>query len=408
MTDPTGRCFLSYRRTRGGEAARLIAALGDHGIPTWQDVTDLASAPAEDEIRRVLRDPGTASAVLLVTPEVESSSIIRNVEIPLLIRRSETDNDFFVVPVAAGGLCYARAAEVTSNSLTAQRLIDWNMQRLTDDELGPIDAAAIAERVLKHRIQALYRRLAAQEPLRVGLFVRATAPVTPGAALMVDWARHFSGKETAPETWRDVLLPALSRIADAIRREAPGREIEAFGFPTLPAAFALGVAFVATGGLRLAWRQITRGQSDQVWSLHAPRITSGFQARLSSKDAKARDIALLISVADDTEPVFAACQDRLPPVRALVHITKPGAYPHVFGTPGEAADVAHIVEDGLRAARREYGDVGTVHVFAAVPAGLAVLIGQTLNTFGTVQTYEHVGTDGSGLYRPAALLRPSG
>jgi hypothetical protein len=42
----------------------------------------------------------------------------------------------------------------------------------------------------------------------------------------------------------------------------------------------------------------------------------------------------------------------------------------------------------------------------AAPAGLAVLIGQLLNTFGAIQTYEHVVADGSGRYRPAALLRP--
>lgn len=37
MTDPTGRSFLSYRRGRKDEAALLIAAQHDHGIPTWQD-----------------------------------------------------------------------------------------------------------------------------------------------------------------------------------------------------------------------------------------------------------------------------------------------------------------------------------------------------------------------------------
>jgi hypothetical protein len=36
-----------------------------------------------------------------------------------------------------------------------------------------------------------------------------------------------------------------------------------------------------------------------------------------------------------------------------------------------------------------------------------MLIGQLLNTFGSVQTYEQVTVDGSGEYRPAALLRPN-
>jgi hypothetical protein len=76
-------------------------------------------------------------------------------------------------------------------------------------------------------------------------------------------------------------------------------------------------------------------------------------------------------------------------------------------TPGEATDVALAVQDGMRTARREYGNIGTVHLFMAAPAGLAMLIGQLLNTFGSVQTYEHVTVDGSGHYKLAALLRPN-
>jgi hypothetical protein len=79
----------------------------------------------------------------------------------------------------------------------------------------------------------------------------------------------------------------------------------------------------------------------------------------------------------------------------------------VIRTPGEATDAALAVQDGMRAARCEYGNIGTVHHFMAAPAGLAMLIGQSLNTFGSVHTYEHVTVDGSGQYRPAALLRPN-
>ena len=43
----------------------------------------------------------------------------------------------------------------------------------------------------------------------------------------------------------------------------------------------------------------------------------------------------------------------------------------------------------------------------AVPAGLAMLIGQLLNTLGPVQTYEHISTEGVGVYVPSSLLTPS-
>jgi hypothetical protein len=406
MTDPTGRSFLSYRRLRSDEAALLIAAQHDHGIPTWQDVRDLGSVPTEDEIRRTLADPATASAVLFITPEVETSAVIRNVEIPKLIQRAEAGDGFFVVPIAAGGLDYTTAASISSNSLSAQGLADWNMHKAPGPTLSPEGAAQVAGRVLTHRIQAVHRHLAAGDNLRVGLFVRRSPAIEPGIALTLDWSARFTDKETDPRVWEEILLPSLSRISNVIRHHAPGRHVEAFGLPTLPAALALGCAFLSTGGIGLSWRQITPGRPNQLWSLSAVREPAGFTPQIWSKDPSARDIAALVSVADNAEPLFAACQRDLPPLRALVHVQRAGAYPHQIASPGEAADIAMTVQQGLRTVRRDYGTIGTIHLFMAAPAGLAVLVGQLLNTFGAIQTYEHVVTDGSGRYRPAALLRP--
>lgn len=406
MTEPTGRSFLSYRRTRRHEAALLIAAQHDRGIPTWQDINNLGSVPTEDEIRRVLADPSTANAVLFITPEVETSPIIRNVEIPSIIQRVEAGDGFFVVPVAAGGLDYARAAEVTSNHLSAQDLAHWNMYKTPASDLLPEMAAEIANRVLIQRLQAVHRLLPQGSALRVGLYVRRSPPFEVGTALTLDWTARFMEKEATADTWETVLLPALAEIERAIRQYAPGREIEAFGLPTLPAALAFGCTFLSTAGISVSWRQIMPGQTAQVWTLAQPREDSGFKPRIVSQDASARDIAVLVSVADNVEPLFASCRKTLPPLRALVHVTKPGAYPHTIPSPGQATDLALTVQDGMRTARRDYGNIGTVHLFIAAPVGLAVLVGQLLNTFGAIQTYEHVSKDGSGSYKPAALLRP--
>lgn len=406
MTDPTGRSFLSYRRLRKDEAALLIAAQHDHGIPTWQDVDNLGTVPTEDHIRRTLADPSTASAVLFITPEVEDSAIIREVEVPKIIQRAEAATGFFVVPLAAGGLDYSQAADVTSNHLSAQSLADWNLHRISEPKLTANHAATVAYLVLTQRIQAIHRYLPADRPLRVGLFVRRAPAFQPGDALAINWSRRFEGKEAYPAIWCETLLPALSRIADAVRQHAPGREVEAFGIPTLPAALAFGCAFLSTSGLRASWKQVVPGQADQVWSLSAPRDQTGFTPRLVSRDPKARDIAVLVSVADNVEPVFAACHRNLPAFRAIVHVTTPGPLPFLIRSPGQATDIALTVQDAIRTGRREYGNVGALHLFMAVPAGLAMLTGQLLNTFGLVQTYEHVGKDGSGCYAPAALLRP--
>ena len=312
----------------------------------------------------------------------------------------------FVVPLAAGGLDYAKASEATNNHLSAQRLSDWNMQKISGATVSSAAAAEVAHRVLAQRLRAIHRQLPQGERLLLGFFVRKPPPFAPGVALALDWSSHFAEKEATTDIWRTTLLPALESISSAIRQHAPGREVEAFGLPTLPAAAALGSAFLSTSGLGLTWRQFMPDRTEQPWSLSEARVDTGFIATLSGKDASARDIAVLVSVADNTEPVFAAYQNQLSSLRALVHIAKPGNYPHRISSSGEAADIAYIVQEGMRTARRDYGDIGTVHLFMAVPAGLAVLVGQLLNTFGSVQTYEHVTVDGSGQYRPAALLRP--
>ena len=53
----------------------------------------------------------------------------------------------------------------------------------------------------------------------------------------------------------------------------------------------------------------------------------------------------------------------------------------------------------VRGVVTEYRLKGSIHLFIAGPAGLAFLIGQQLNTFGTITVYEHVADGPIGLYR---------
>jgi hypothetical protein len=117
-------------------------------------------------------------------------------------------------------------------------------------------------------------------------------------------------------------LPALARVAETIRQHAPGRNVEAFGLPTLPAALAFGCAFLSTNGLRVSWPRSRRDVPTSFGRFLESRQDSGFQAQIVSKNPAGRDLAVLVSVADNAEPVFTAFQKELPPLRALVHITK--------------------------------------------------------------------------------------
>ena len=407
MTDPTGRVFLSYRRVRSAEVALLQAALHDLGVPTWRDVDDLDEAPTTEEITRILRAEDTSGAALWLTPEVVESEMIRQVEIPEIFARARRGDGFYVVPFVAGDLDYLTVRSVFDFDFTAEDPVNWNLRKVGGNPIGPGDASQIAGYVLRRRLAAIHQALRPEEPIRLHVNTRNSQAAPPGTALFLQWSPRFTGRPARPGVWEEFLLPALSRIVAEIERSAPGRSVRASGLLSLPAALALGCEMLAPRQLSVTWEQYREALPPQAWSLSAVREMSGFETRIESQNLNARDLAVLVSVADEVEPVFAASFPRPYPFRALVRIGKEEGGRCEIKTPGEAADVALLVRDAIRQARSQIGQSGTVHLFLAVPAGLALMIGQLLNTLEAVQTYEIVDTPEGQRYRPEVLLRPS-
>jgi hypothetical protein len=408
MTDPTGRSFLSYRRTRLDEARLLIEAQHDVGIPTWQDLSDLAEGHTDALLREVIAADTTANAVCWLTPEVEKSDTITRTELPCIMKRIDQNDGFFVVPVAAGGLSYEDVTRVVGTYLGVHDLGQWNLRKVSSDPITAQDAAVVARQVLKRRVQEISKSLAAGEPLRLVLNTRKKPAFESGVAFSLDWTHRFDGRlANPPEAWKKHLLPALETVAQNCEQHAPGRRIVAEGLCVLPAAVALGSTFLTTRRLSLSWRQISPKRPPELWSLNERPEPAGFTAQIRNGSVSGDGIALLVSVASNVEPAFAASRPQLPAFRGMVVVTRPGNYPHDIEKPGQAVDIVRVIGEELRQARDTLQPRGTLHLFLAVPAGLAVLIGQTLNTFGPIQTYEHVGTDAVGLYQPAALLEPS-
>jgi hypothetical protein len=225
-------------------------------------------------------------------------------------------------------------------------------------------------------------------------------------ALSLDWTHRFEGRLAKAQAWDDFFLPALETVAQICEQYASGRSIVAEGLCALPASVALGITFLTTRRISLAWRQNSPTRPSELWSLTEKPETSGFTARLCDGNVSADDLALLVSVASNVEPAFAASRSQLPAFRGLIVVTKTGNYPHDIHSPGEAIDIIRVIAQALRLARDNFQPRGKIHLFLAVPAGLAMMLGQTLNTFGQIQTYEHMGTDAVGMYQSAALLKP--
>jgi hypothetical protein len=407
MTDPTGKSFLSYRRDRLSDGRKILAAQHDLGIPTWQDLNDLEEGHTDGLLRSVLAQPEIANAVAYLTPEVATSATITRTELPGIVQRVDTNDGFFMVPVAGGGLGYDKVAAVAGSYLGTHDLGNWNVTKVSSDPLTDADASLIARRVLKQRLIAIHSSLASDLALKVGLYTRGTPAFSSGTALAIDWMHRFAGRLAVDQAWEDHLLPALRTVHEKVARYAPGRAIEFSGLCALPAAVALGTSFMATSGLSTSWLQSSPKHGVQRWSLDTARAPSRFAARTRAATTHADDLAVLVSVASNAEPAFGASRSDLPEFRATIHISRPDeGYPQDVATPGEAADITALVVESLRAARDTYQARGVVHLFLAGPVGLAFLIGQSLNTAGPVQTYEHIPTDAVGRYQASVFLRP--
>ncbi|MDP9475219.1 MAG: SAVED domain-containing protein [Actinomycetota bacterium] len=406
ITDPTGKTFISYRRRHLTEIERLVLALHDHGVPTWQDVTDLNAEPTPDELRRVLADSGTAGAMLWITPDVEDSPIILKIEVPGMLARKKKGDGFFVQPVAAGGLDYGEAAEKVDRHLGVESLQRWNLEKAEGDPIEAAEAARIADLVLRRRIKEINRALPPGEPLQLRIHTRGKAPFVPGVALNLDWAGRFEGRLAGPEAWDDRLLPAVRTVAATVRELASERPIEAEGLCSLPAAMALGAAFLAPSGPELRWRQRKPGREDQEWSLSVAKQDSGIETDLVENDASSEDVAVLISINRDVEEAVKESADQVPNFRGYVLVRGPNGEDVDLETPQQAVDAAYRTVEAIKRANRKWRGIRRLHLFMAAPAGFAVMFGQLVNGLGPVQTYEHLPQDAIGVYRRAALLHP--
>lgn len=398
MTNPYGKTFISYRRKRLAEVSLLIECLHEHGIPTWQDIKDLASEPTNDELDRVLHDGETANAILFLTPEVQDSPTIQRVELPQILKRHDEQDGFFITPIAAGGLLRDKVGDVASETLGIRPIGTWNMFQASEP-VHASDCAAIARRVLHQRLAGIRAALPSTDPLRICLDVKGT---TPGK-----WALHMAwhgaiAPSRSVDLWPARLIPALRAVRDEVANDAD-RPVLATGTPSLPAAVALGAAFLSPARGHLRWRQRLPNGAEQAWDLGVPAIDSPVSTTAVQSDLDGKAIAVLVSVSDDVENAFNHFKVGRR-YRGFVRVRAPQTPARL--TPGEAVEVAHKTIKAVRAARAKWAPVDRIDLFMSCPAGLAVLLGQLLNTLPPVQTFDFVHRDGVGTYQEAALLLP--
>jgi hypothetical protein len=139
-----------------------------------------------------------------------------------------------------------------------------------------------------------------------------------------------------------------------------------------------------------------------LWSLTCEEEPVDLHISSTGRDLSANDLGLVISISDDARPAFDRSSPALPPLRAVLDARLKN-FSHDLN-PGQVSAIVRKIVRELREARALYRTDGTLHIVLAGPVGLAVLLGQWLNTFKAIATYEFcLGEDPP--YQIATILR---
>ena len=224
------------------------------------------------------------------------------------------------------------------------------------------------------------------------------------AAVALDWVKLYQGSEPRtrrnlidPELWNTSLRKDLKKAAQKLRILASTR-VHMRGYMRLPTWFAVGVELGRTAGFNLMMSQNGIIYSSEV-------KPSEFSLRMVDKRAikKESELALGLSISTDlSADVISYAKKSLPNVGRYVCIEpQMGPSNMVIGSAREALGCAFGIRDLTRNLVRKYSS-SEIHLFLAMPAGAALLLGHLWDRMPDTQLYEDQGA-GRG-YLPSFFI----
>jgi SMODS-associated and fused to various effectors sensor domain/TIR domain len=371
---PLGPTFVSYRASDGGNHAESLAwTLRAAGVPVWHDQTDLPPGDTRERLVEALAS-GLSGAVLVVTPEIAASQVVRDIEVPAL-RMLAADPGFSLAIASAiedlshpGHLDYEAPDRLLG--LPADSLRPFKQYRI------PGDIGTIARELARRRMR-VHRELG-QVVLEINLQTRLEAHAeVSGSGLVVRTRPPTDGRRCPPVgIWPPLadFLRDLPQLAEA----SAGERLLVRGGAHLSVAFALGAALPTT----TRWPMTVEGSDRQPWDGGAATGVE-IQERFETRDSGS---------------VPAVCVDLVPtpaPVATFDEHVKHHAYRGVLWInparreplpPAAGAGTADAISDCIRRAAAACG-TNRVDLFLRVPFPMAVFLGRRLNTL-EVTLYE--------------------
>ena len=207
---------------------------------------------------------------------------------------------------------------------------------------------------------------------------------------VLDWSKYFERKSrriATPEIWKKELLPELSELQKRVRGSGTVRLIKLDGSVCLSAGLALGWSFpeVAEYTIEL---QPRLGQKIEPWRTD---VTSQKVFNLNAIDKKmhadGNGLAVKFNiVADVTTDLDKYISTSGSLFKASLQLTPENGVGEII-TKESAVGYARSAKKLIREAVTKY-DIDKIHLFFAGPLGVAIFVGQLLNSMPQVQCYE--------------------
>ena len=372
MTVPT--YFLSYSRKDIQDIKIIAKILKIHGIETWQDTANLGAGISEQRIRRAIQEESDG-LLFLATAHGVRSDFIRAIELPEAERKYKKTN-FQIVPIF--GLPIDTVTAELQDCLTVP-MSNFNGVKLTMCG-APQDMVAVAERAAEVILQDI--TIEPRYPLEVGLSSKQR--VSNDVALHLDFRGFFQTGLPPKESWPMHFRPALERVKDTlVTNELLSLRLHSFAHLSLACMF--GHVFRSTASFRLEIRQNTKNKTT-IWATDATPGKSPLKAVELPGSIGSRILCVKINLmSPDDSSVIRFRTEHGISYRATLEF-HPDKYPLLI-SEAEAVVIAANLVNKIKEMHARY-DTNTVHLFAAVPVGLAVMIGHNLNACGTIQCHE--------------------
>jgi hypothetical protein len=228
-------------------------------------------------------------------------------------------------------------------------------------------------------------------------------PLADEATVALDWVDDFIGDEAGtrrqaltPDLWDGKFRPELREAARTIKANGY-RHVVVRGAMRLPCWFAVGAEFRSVAGFTVA---SMRGAS--TWSSTVPPAECELR-RQEVTLGQGQDLAVALGIAADlSDDVLAYLRAEGIPVASFVSLT-PARGPSGIAVlvAAHATGFARAIRSELRTLSRERS-VRQLHLFLAMPHGLALQLGHLWDRLPPTRLYADLGS-GEG-YTPAFLI----